>query len=271
MNKQLINLQSRCNTKQKHIRKNIIASSKYPSVSWGATRYSPCAVVGGGPSTKGYLDTLRNWDGDIYGINDTAGYLSQNGIGSYMYAIDSSPIPFKSGLLVKGAVFATKVNPIQFIFKNARTFEMLEDSKGTGIGGGPSAAARAPHLFLRMGYSAVVFFGIDTSFHDVTHISGNQDVALQNMIIVRVDGIDYLTNGALYLQAEWLVPEMQKHPELLINASDGLFKAMIESPNGWEIVAVEERMKKNYDKEGYKVWNKKYVPQENKIWQSQKI
>lgn len=263
MTKQLITLTPECNIKKTHRKRNIIDSKDYPSVSWGVWLHSPCAVVGGGPSTKVSLDILRNWKGDIYGVNDTAGYLSRNGIPSYAFSVDATKIPFQSGLLVKGAIFATRVNKIQFIYNNARTFEMFEDTKGTGIGGGGTTAARAPDLFFRMGYKAVVFFGMDASFSDATHVSGEQNTAFDNMMVVRINDVDFLTNASMFLQSEFLVPEIKRYPKLLINASGGMLKAMLDSKDGWKIIAIEKNLRDKTGEYGKEVWNKQYVPEEH--------
>src|SRR3970040_41887 len=49
------------------------------------------AVVGGGASAKIVLDYLRAYDGDVWGINGTAGWLSSNGIPATYFSIDYLP------------------------------------------------------------------------------------------------------------------------------------------------------------------------------------
>jgi len=267
MIKARLNIQPVCNTGLRKIKRYIVASKEYPKIPWGIGTHKPCAVVGGGISTERSLEILRKWPGDIFAINDTAGYLSRNGVSSYVFSMDCSDVPYHQGHLIKGALFATRVHPVQFIYKDTRTWEMMEDSDGTGVGGGPTAASRAGYLFLRAGYMAVVFFGMDASFYDVTHVSGNQKVANSNMMIVRVNGIDYITNAALYMQAEFLINQIKDYSPFLVNASGGLMKAMIENPDTWEVVAIAKDFKKKYAKKGCKIWNTKYSSSGREIWQ----
>jgi len=253
------------NTPRKQVVKNCRANTGYPSVTWGIGTHRPCIVVGGGVSTAESLDMLREWAGDIFAINDTAAYLSRHGIKSYLFALDSTRKLYEKGIFIQGAVFATRVHPSQFIYNDIRTWEMREDSV-TGIWGGPSAAARAPHLFLRMGYSEVYFLGIDASFSESTHVSGDVDVGYNDMLIVRVNGIDYLTNGGLLAQSEWMLETLQKYPNLLKNLSGGLFEAMLDNPETWSVVAIGKDLKEQYESKGCTGFNK-YNTDGRKIWQ----
>jgi len=268
-----LNLIERCNTPDKQLAKNVRWSRHFPRVRWAhkeeVLKYPPCAVVGGNPNIENRLAELREYERqgrDIFAINDTAGYLSSQGIPCFMFAIDASPVLYKSGILVKGAIFATRVHRNQFkAFGEdmVATFDMAEDTKMGGVTGGPTAACRAPMLFLRMGYKGVWFYGVDACFYDLTHVSGEQTVAYDNMIIVRANGQDFLTNASLLIQTEWLVDNIRKHPKFLINRSGGLIEAMLADDN-WEVRAIGEDLKKQYDSLGVKVWNKE-VPEE-KLW-----
>jgi len=235
-------------------------SLKYPHVTWGALRYPECAVVGGGPSLERSLPVLREWQGDIFAINDTAKYLSDNGIHCYIYAIDGTTIPYRIGMLVKGALFATRVHKIQFAQmkgREIRVFTMAEE--GPGIAGGPTAACRTPHLLLSMGYRGITYFGLDGSFEgDTTHISGKSLSAHDNMLIIRVNDIDYVSHSGFMLQNEWMVEAFNKYPEFLHNASGGLFTAMLENPYTWSVIAIAEDLKRKYEEKGSYIWTKPY-------------
>ena len=267
---QRINVQPVSNTSSRQIGINEKRADKYPRVTYGILRYPECAVVGGGPSVAGQLETLRNWDGDIFGINDTAGYLSDNGIENYIYAIDGTDVPFKIGPLVKGALFATRCHRRQFKQMKGRpirVFSLSEDKNG--VEGGPTAATRTPHLMLSMGYRGIMFFGLDGSFSlDATHVSGSNKWAYDNMIIIRVAGKDYLTHVGLMLQHEWFLEAFKRHGMFLHNASGGLFAAMLENPESWSVVAVAEDLKDKYEKLGNHVWNKEYKGEPG-LWQPQ--
>ena len=270
-----IKLQAVCNTADKVCKKNAKLSRRYPRVEWGVLKYPPCAVVGGSPNLVNSLHILRKWTGDIFAVNATAKYLSDQGIPCYLYAIDCDPDPkaWGRGELVKGAVFSSRVNREQFkMFKRAevRTFDMAEEDNYKGIEGGPTAICRAPHLFLRMGYRAVYFFGVDGCFTDTTHITGTQEVAHVNMVVIRVNDVDYLTNAAFLLQNEYLLGVFQKYPDFLINASGGLLAAMQQHPDTWEVVAIQDGLKVQYDeKGGGDLFRREFQFGEKPLWRPQ--
>lgn len=257
-----IKLNSICATPDKQIKINVRRAGKYPRVTWGAFRYPMCAVVGGGPSVVAHLDTLRQWTGDIFAINDTGKFLSDNGISSYLLSVDGTPVPFRIGPLVKGAVFATRVHRHQFTQLRGlpiRVFDMAEEDNVKGIEGGATTVCRTPHLFLRMGYSGIMYFGFDGSFvGDITHISGKSDSAHDNMLIVNAGGVDYVTHAGFLIQHEYMIEQLNKYPEFLFNASGGLLKAMLEYPDTWEVVAVAEDLKQKFEANGFHGWKKEY-------------
>lgn len=264
-----IQLQAVCNTADPVIKKNAKLSRRYPRVEWGVLLFPPCAVVGGSPNLAASLHTLREWKGDIFAVNATAKYLSDQGIPHYIYAIDCDPNPWPIGPMTKGAVFASRVHRNQMKqFKRAqvRVFDMAEEDNKRGIEGGPTAVCRAPHLFLRMGYRSIYFFGVDGCFSNETHITGTQKVAYDNMVIIRVNGVDYLSNAAFLLQNQHMIDLFNKHPQFLINASGGLLRAMQVHQDTWEVVAITEDLKAQYERGGIKAWNREYVPGERPIW-----
>lgn len=251
------------------VKTHIEKAQKYPFVDWGCVIFPPCAVVGGGPGLDSCLNALREWKGDIFAINDTAGYLSDQGISSYIYSIDAIDVLYKIGPLVKGAVFATRVHPIQFKHmkkKPIRVFSMAEDNGGQGIEGGPTGVCRTPHLFLQMGYRAVVYFGIEGCFYNATHSGGNRDDAFWNMMIIEVAGKQFLTNGGLLLQTQCMAEYFKNYPNFLVNASGGFLEAMIKDPEGWDVVAVSGDLRSQYQANGCSVFNEQHTINEDKLW-----
>jgi len=244
---------------------NIHASRKYPRVKLEVLKYPMCAVVGGGHSLKYNLDVLREWEGDIFAVNDTAAFLSDNGIPSYIFAIDATPKLYRKGKLIKGALYASRVHKNQFHYKDIRVFDLASDIGIGGVQGSVSAVGNAPHLLLRMGYRGIAFFGCDGSFYYETHITGTQNVAFDDMIIIRISGVDYLTNASLLMQTEYISDELRKHPDLLVNASDGLLKGMEENPD-YDVIAIGEDLKKKYDDLGYFAWNKEHNLKGDNLW-----
>jgi len=237
--------ESKCNLNDDEIAVNISKSNGYPRVRFGAKdSRGPMALVGAGPSAKSSLDILSKWEGDIYGINDMAGYLSDRGISSYLYAIDGTTTPYKIGPLVKSAILASRAHRInydQFAFDDIQVFDVIEDGKD-GICGGSSAACRAAHLFLKMGYSEIHYFGIDGCMKNYkeTHAWGLQKVSQGYMLIVRAGGIDYLTNADWYIQTAFISELIPAYADRLFNRSAGLLAAMIKHPDTWEVVAISK-------------------------------
>ena len=244
---------------------NVGRARKYSKITYGVMRYPECAVVGGGPSVRNHLETLRNWKGDIFAINDMAKYLSDNGIAHYLYAIDGVTVPFRVGILTKGALFASRCHKNQFKQMNGRPiriFDLAEDARPPRIGieGGPTAACRAPHLLLSMGYCGVSYFGLDGSYEDdVTHVSGKTNTAYENMLIIRAGGKDYMTSSGFMLQHEWMCEAFKRYPQFLHNASGGLFPVILDDPDGWSVIAIAEDLKKKYDDLGNFQWCKEYT------------
>ena len=275
MNQYRINMVAQCNTDIEQLAINHRKAQKYPKVRWSEKILPPVAVCGGGPGLPLRLDILRKWPGDIYAVNDTAGYLSDNGIPCYMYAIDASRREFKTGDLVKGAVFATFVHRRQFNQfqkEHIRVFNMFECDPNNGIGGGPTAVCRAANLFIKMGYGSVAYFGCEGSFLNLTHVTGEQKVAFDNMIIVRANGIDYITNASMVLQTQYLSEEIRSHPGVLLNFSDGLLEAMIQYPDDWATIAVTEDLKKNHERSSkMEIYTREYKLGTRPIWQPQGV
>lgn len=271
-----INFNITCNTDDETIKQNLKKSDKYPRMKYdynNVLRKPPCAVVGGGASAELNLDLLRKWEGDIFAVNDTSGFLSDSGVPNYLYSIDCSRIPYKIGSLTKGALLASRCHRKQFSQfpkEFVRTFDLAEDYVG-GATGGPTGVCRTPLQLLRMGYVQIHYFGCDGSFSNLgaTHVSGLQKVAWDNMMFVRVNDIDYLTNASLTVQSEYMSKVMIKYPQFLINRSGGLLQAMIDYPDSWVVTAVTEDLKKQVESKGTQYFFNEYKPEEHKVWQPQ--
>jgi hypothetical protein len=110
-----------------------------------------------------------------------------------------------------------------------------------------------------MGYRGITFFGLDGSFAgDVTHVSGKSDTAHDNMVIIRVKGVDYISHGGFMLQNQWMLEAFKRHGLFLHNASGGLLAAMLENPDTWSVVAIAGDLKRKYEAGGNFLWSKPY-------------
>lgn len=266
-----LNITAVGNTSEEDIKKNkaYCKKRKFNYVTSDCYVFPRCAVVGGGPSTEKHLDKLRDWDGDIFAVNDAAGALSDRGISCYMFSIDGSPIKFKSGKNVKGAVFSTRVNRNQFKqfkFDDIRIFNMAEDDNIEGIEGGPTGVCRAPHLFLKMGYAGVEFFGCEGSFFGRSHLDSDHKDAYGNMMVVRVKGTDYITHAGFMLQCQFLSKYLIEYPKIFRSHSGGLLQAMVDNPDTWSVVAISDSIKEQHETQGLKY--KDPYKFENPIWKT---
>ena len=240
---------------------NLKKSVGYRKITRSCGTKQRCAVVGGGPSVKKQLNKLRKYEGTIYAINDTAGFLSDNGIPCYLYSIDGTKVPFTIGPLVKGAFLATRCSHIQykqFKKKDVRAFEMREDNPKRGVEGGPTGVCRAPHLFLLMGHMGIDFFGIEGSFFSQSHVGSDRSDARANMIVIRAGGVDYLTNAGFMIQNEFMMKVFKDYPKIFKNHSGGLLRAMMRHKKTWSVMAITKGLHDQLEKQGVKGWDKPY-------------
>lgn len=190
----------------------------------------PLAVVGGGHSVLNYLDELREWDGEIWAINQTAQYLSEQGIKCWFYTIEPSTTV---GELVHGdAVLADHCHPNTF---NAVKGE-LRKIKSPNYG--PTSAYSAGYSGLRLGYTSVTWFGCESSYGDETHVYRNELVS--GLVRVQVGDESFLTKLELVVQAEKIAELVRLNPFFKEN-SGGLLGALVLNPD-WEVTHAPKEM-----------------------------
>lgn len=164
-------------------------------------RYGRAIIVGGGPSVKGQLETIRAFSQDknnrIFAINWAHTWLINNGIiphGSVFFEIDAEP---------DSTLEAAHEDVTYFICSHChpKTFDMLQGYKrvlwhsppnsefervvgeeiyqGTPlVGGGISTFTRAMTIALYLGFRDLDLFGIDGCFPDEgkTHVDGYETI-----------------------------------------------------------------------------------------------
>lgn len=197
--------------------------------SW-QTDKTRLAVVGGGPSIKDNIETLRNWDGDIWAVNGAWMWCRENGIEATFFACDPHPIVMQWAQGASKALLEVSCDPQVFeLLKLADVYTFDADVENGGIAGFASTATAAPHMAARMGYRSVTFFGCDSSYQpNASH--AYMDENRKEQMIVRCNGGEFLTAPDLYLQAIGLADYIRQLPEFLNDVSGGLLGAMIADP-----------------------------------------
>lgn len=222
---------------------NVRAAARLPRFLKGSVDGSrPLALVGGGPSVADQLDTLRGWPGDIWAINWTCAWLSDNGIAAKMVTLDASIKSVPRAALCQGALIASCCQPSLLAeYADVGVYDLAEDAPG-GVDGGSSTACRAPVLAFQMGYREVHLFGVEGSFPDgQTHVD-RHETQFKNLLKVQAGDQIYLTRDDLYLQCEWLADAIRTVPDRLINRAGGLLQGMVDNPDDWGVVAVSNAL-----------------------------
>lgn len=197
--------------------------------SW-QTDKTRLAVVGGGPSIKDNIETLRNWNGDIWAINGAWKWCRDNGIEATFFACDPHEITTQWAEGASKALLEISCDPSVFeLLKSGDVYTFDADIEQGGIAGCASTASCAPHMAARMGYRSVTFFGCESSY-TLKGSHAYMDEARKEQMLVRC-GDDYLTAPDLYLQAIGLAGYIKQLPEFLNEQSGGLLRAMITEPS----------------------------------------
>lgn len=211
--------------------RNIEAAKARRLPSWRELRPSKTrlAVVGGGPSTLDQLNTLSNWDGDIWAINGTWKWLWERGIDAVFFSLDPLPllVPHVSGL-ISHALVATCCDPQVFErlkYATVHTFDVGQPGSHTGS----STATGVPCIAINMGYREIVFFGCESSFDGQSHAYSHEE-RTDDLMLVRCDGADHLTYCDFYQQAQELATFMRTFPDVITERSGGLLRAMVNDP-----------------------------------------
>lgn len=194
-----------------------------PSADDQRGRAGPLAVVGGGLSVHRRLQELREWEGDIWAINETWRWLQGEGINSTFYSVHPRARVAQMLRGAQQALLALQCAPECYAMALRHKARILTtDLEGHD---GSSSAPRAARIALQMGYESVTFFGIDCCFQlDKSHIGSNH--AQPQAMLVEC-GQNYLTNPQLYLQAKEIVAQLKEFPDRIFYRGGGLLHAFM--------------------------------------------
>jgi hypothetical protein len=201
------------------------------------------AVVGGGPSIRAHIDTLRQWPGDIWAINSAVTWCLNQGIDAAFFTVDAAEEASRLVGKAKRGVVASRVTPGVFeaLHENGATIEtfLLDPTQPRN---GPTSATCAPYLALGMGYKHVTFFGCESCYGERTHIDRDErnDV---DLLRVQCGPEVYLTKPEFMLQAQLLGMILKAFPTIYEDKSGGLLKAFTDYDDH-DIVWISESFKK---------------------------
>jgi uncharacterized Rossmann fold enzyme len=149
------------------------------------SRKGKVAVVASGPSATDYVDLLKEWEGEIWGINGAFAWLIHRGIKPTGF-VGLDPEPLLKDYLIETPDDATyylaaQVHPEVFDHladKSVKLWFAADDQVEMPFGavqiyGGTTCLTRAPNLAYHLGYREVHIFGCDSSYTHKSHVYGD--------------------------------------------------------------------------------------------------
>ena len=200
------------------------------------------AIVGGGPSINVHIDTLKDWDGDIWTINGAYHWAAGRGIETTFIACDPHIIVADWAKNVKKALVTTRCHGKVFevLKANDATVKMFELDGENRIMGGSSTATISAHIAICEGYKDVTYFGIESSYqpgwsHAFMHERRDHE------LIVEAAGEQF------YTAPDYLIQALEMSQFLRVSTfkeeSGGLLRALIKD-SGFRIIWVSEGLYK---------------------------
>lgn len=185
------------------------------------------AVVGGGPSLADSLETIRNFDGEVWCINDSHDYLIERGIVpdsvAYMEVAPNFPRYIDHPHKDVRYLWASHCDPegIRRLRSNGGYVELWNCICGKGeqklvpkgspmIPGGSRAALRVFHLGLAQGFRKFHVFGYDASYCEKSHAYYHRGAKDHLLMDVHCAGKEFLTIPGLARKAKEFTEIMQR-------------------------------------------------------------
>jgi len=185
---------------------------------------SRLAVIGSGPSIKDNVDKIKNFDGEVWAINDTYIWCRDNDIDAGFYAVDPQDhiAQYCSG--ARKAVLADIVCPEVFKSLSGADIELAKLGLDA-INNWSTAASTAPMIASRRGHQSVTFFGCESSFVGDSHAFKNDD---HGRVWVKCGGEEHTTTLQLIHQAEFLAELARGAPNFITVEGSGFLPALIK-------------------------------------------
>ena len=235
------------NAEQRQAAIDYALSLKLPVVVRHKERPGKVAIVASGPSATEYVDMLREWDGEVWGINGAFNWLLHRGVKATAF-VGLDPEPILKDYLVNCPDDATyylaaQVHPECFDHlkgKNVRLWFAADSqvkfpSIAIPVYGGTTCLGRAPNLAYILGYREVHIFGCDSSYTNKSHVYGDKGEIPAGSFPMEMGGRMFITNRQMMQQAcdfaeqmvEWARPGDDGEAPLSVSLyGDGLLQAM---------------------------------------------
>ncbi len=205
-------------------------------------RKGKVAIVGSGPSATDAIDMLKEWDGEIWGINRSFEWMRHRGVKPTGFlGIDPEWILKECLPNIPEDVtyyLAAQVHPCVFDHlkdRDVRLWFMADSEVRLPFGaypiyGGSTCLSRAPNLAWALGYREVHIIGGDSSFTHKTHVHGGE--LPPNCVIAETCGRKFKTTKTMMSQAVEFVEQMpewslMKDPLSVSIYGEGLMQSMI--------------------------------------------
>jgi hypothetical protein len=237
---------SHCVVDNEGCRRNVESALRrdLPACGWSPKRAGQLAIVGSGPSVRGYLDELRSWPGEIWATNGAYRYLLDQDIIPHVF-VGLDPVP---GLK---EYVETRDDKTAFLMSSVCdpcVFDELEDANvylwhskqgdfeypdgAQIVGGGTTCLTRMPYLAHMLGWRDMTLFGADSSFsdRDYCYDHGFAEDTAQPKLSVEVNGQLFVSELALLKQVSVFGVMQTIFEGRLKFKCGGLLEAFLKSP-----------------------------------------
>jgi hypothetical protein len=191
------------------------------------------ALVGGGLSAADHIETLRQWDGEVWAINGAATWCIANGINAALVTVH--PTITEIAPSIRRVVLGSECAPGLFDACSDRDLRILPDVEINGeMQRGGTTATSVALALPYMGFADVTFFGLEGSYGERSH---NYDVYQdpnELWVVVKACDGEYRTKLEFLHQSQLLAELVHKYPQFE-ERSGGLLRALVKDHEHDEI------------------------------------
>jgi uncharacterized Rossmann fold enzyme len=231
---------------QRQVAVDYTTAKKIPWAIKHKRRPGRVAIVASGPSASDYADFLKEFDGEIWGINGALAWLIHRGIKPTGF-VGLDPEPLLKEYLIETPDYVTyylaaQVHPEVFEHLEGKNVKLWFAADGqvtlpfgaVEVFGGTTCLTRAPNLAYHLGYREVHIFGCDSSYTHKSHVYG-EALLPAGTFSTEVDGEVFLTTRQMLQQAcdfaeqmvEWARPGDDGGEPLSVSLyGEGLLQSM---------------------------------------------